>query len=235
MDKSADAFRTISEVAGELDLPRHVLRSGRPAFLKSKPLKRAGGRRYYRPRDIEVQLARDRKFPLWARLYDQGRAACFEGAGCWRVRRRERCRERKPFRAFFFRRRENCRHSTSPLPRQGETALNSTVRSGGDGATGRIARQLGSRRFRRDIRPGSHVAFGLNVRRDRAVAGGLGTNWPRRAATSLMPRAAGGLGDARGAWPAIAETGVRSVLAIVCFVPMLRLKRAFSIRATVGV
>ncbi|MGH6793796.1 MAG: MerR family transcriptional regulator [Methylocella sp.] len=57
MDKSADAFRTISEVALELDLPRHVLRFWETRFPQIKPLKRAGGRRYYRPRDIEVLRA----------------------------------------------------------------------------------------------------------------------------------------------------------------------------------
>jgi DNA-binding transcriptional MerR regulator len=46
MDKSADAFRTISEVAGELDLPQHVLRFWETRFPQIKPLKRAGGRRY---------------------------------------------------------------------------------------------------------------------------------------------------------------------------------------------
>jgi DNA-binding transcriptional MerR regulator len=54
MDKSADAFRTISEVAEELDLPQHVLRFWETRFPQIKPLKRAGGRRYYRPRDVEV-------------------------------------------------------------------------------------------------------------------------------------------------------------------------------------
>jgi DNA-binding transcriptional MerR regulator len=54
MNKSADAFRTISEVAGELDLPQHVLRFWESRFPQIKPLKRAGGRRYYRPRDVEV-------------------------------------------------------------------------------------------------------------------------------------------------------------------------------------
>ena len=57
MDKSADAFRTISEVAGELELPRHVLRFWETRFPQIKPLKRAGGRRYYRPRDIAVLRA----------------------------------------------------------------------------------------------------------------------------------------------------------------------------------
>ncbi len=54
MDKSADAFRTISEAAEELNLPQHVLRFWETRFPQIKPLKRAGGRRYYRPRDIEL-------------------------------------------------------------------------------------------------------------------------------------------------------------------------------------
>ena len=57
MEKSADAFRTISEVAGELDLPQHVLRFWETRFPQIKPLKRAGGRRYYRPRDIGILRA----------------------------------------------------------------------------------------------------------------------------------------------------------------------------------
>jgi DNA-binding transcriptional MerR regulator len=54
MDKSADAFRTISEAAEELEVPQHVLRFWETRFPQIKPLKRAGGRRYYRPRDIEL-------------------------------------------------------------------------------------------------------------------------------------------------------------------------------------
>jgi DNA-binding transcriptional MerR regulator len=57
MDKSADAFRTITEAAEELQLPQHVLRFWETRFPQIKPLKRAGGRRYYRPRDIEVLRA----------------------------------------------------------------------------------------------------------------------------------------------------------------------------------
>jgi len=52
--KSADAFRTISEVADDLDVPQHVLRFWETRFAQIKPLKRAGGRRYYRPEDIEL-------------------------------------------------------------------------------------------------------------------------------------------------------------------------------------
>jgi DNA-binding transcriptional MerR regulator len=50
--KAPDAFRTISEVAEELDLPQHVLRFWETRFREIKPMKRGGGRRYYRPDDI---------------------------------------------------------------------------------------------------------------------------------------------------------------------------------------
>jgi DNA-binding transcriptional MerR regulator len=52
--KSAAAFRTIAEVAGELDLPAHVLRFWESKFPQIKPLKRRGGRRYYRPEDVAL-------------------------------------------------------------------------------------------------------------------------------------------------------------------------------------
>ena len=54
MEKSPSAFRTISEVAGELELPQHVLRFWETKFSQVKPLKRGGGRRYYRPEDVAV-------------------------------------------------------------------------------------------------------------------------------------------------------------------------------------
>ncbi|MCZ2328312.1 MerR family transcriptional regulator [Bartonella sp. F02] len=54
MDKSPDAFRTISEVADLLGLPQHVLRFWETRFSQVKPLKRGGGRRYYRPADIDL-------------------------------------------------------------------------------------------------------------------------------------------------------------------------------------
>jgi len=50
--KSADAFRTISEVADELHVPQHVLRFWETKFPQVRPLKRGGGRRYYRPEDV---------------------------------------------------------------------------------------------------------------------------------------------------------------------------------------
>jgi len=54
VDKSPEAFRTISEVADELDVPQHVLRFWESKFSQIKPMKRGGGRRYYRPNDIEL-------------------------------------------------------------------------------------------------------------------------------------------------------------------------------------
>jgi DNA-binding transcriptional MerR regulator len=66
MEKSPDAFRTISEVAEELDLPQHVLRFWETRFNQIKPMKRGGGRRYYRPLDVE--LIKGIKYML----YDQG-------------------------------------------------------------------------------------------------------------------------------------------------------------------
>ena len=54
MAKSSSAFKTISEVAGELDPPQHVLRFWESKFTSIKPMKRGGGRRYYRPEDVEV-------------------------------------------------------------------------------------------------------------------------------------------------------------------------------------
>jgi DNA-binding transcriptional MerR regulator len=53
LEKSPEAYRTIREVADSLDLPQHVLRFWETRFPQIRPLKRAGGRRYYRPDDIE--------------------------------------------------------------------------------------------------------------------------------------------------------------------------------------
>ena len=66
MSKAPDAFRTISEAADEMGLPQHVLRFWETKFPQIKPLKRGGGRRYYRPQDIE--LLRGIKYFL----YDEG-------------------------------------------------------------------------------------------------------------------------------------------------------------------
>jgi DNA-binding transcriptional MerR regulator len=54
LDKSPEAFRTISEVAVDLDVPKHVLRFWEGKFTQLRPLKRGGGRRYYRPEDVNL-------------------------------------------------------------------------------------------------------------------------------------------------------------------------------------
>jgi DNA-binding transcriptional MerR regulator len=64
--KSATAFRTISEVAGDLDVAQHVLRFWESKFPQVRPLKRGGGRRYYRPEDVDL-LRQIRSL-----LYDEG-------------------------------------------------------------------------------------------------------------------------------------------------------------------
>jgi DNA-binding transcriptional MerR regulator len=64
--KSPGAFRTISEVASELEVPQHVLRFWEGKFSQVRPLKRGGGRRYYRPEDVEL-LRRIRRL-----LYSEG-------------------------------------------------------------------------------------------------------------------------------------------------------------------
>lgn len=64
--KSANAFRTISEVATELSVPSHVLRFWETKFSQVRPLKRGGGRRYYRPEDITLLRT------IRSLLYDDG-------------------------------------------------------------------------------------------------------------------------------------------------------------------
>jgi len=129
MDKSADAFRTISEVAGELDLPQHVLRFWETRFPQIKPLKRAGGRRYYRPRDIEVLRA------IKHLLYGQG----YTIKGVQRVLKEQRAGAFSAARdATNESRSELCFPAAQELPlpqssppRQDERAGNSTAHSGG--------------------------------------------------------------------------------------------------------
>jgi DNA-binding transcriptional MerR regulator len=54
VEKAPDAFRTISEVADEIDVPQHVLRFWESRFSHIRPMKRGGGRRYYRPDDVDL-------------------------------------------------------------------------------------------------------------------------------------------------------------------------------------
>lgn len=64
--KSAEAFRTISEVASDLDVPQHVLRFWETKFNQVRPMKRGGGRRYYRPEDVDLLRS------IRALLYEDG-------------------------------------------------------------------------------------------------------------------------------------------------------------------
>ncbi len=66
MQKSADAYRTISEVAENLKLPQHVLRFWETRFPQVKPMKRGGNRRFYRPEDVDLLRA------IRILLYDDG-------------------------------------------------------------------------------------------------------------------------------------------------------------------
>ncbi|PCH82391.1 MAG: MerR family transcriptional regulator [Hyphomicrobiales bacterium] len=66
MPKAADAFRTISEVADDLNLPQHVLRFWESRFSQIRPMKRGGGRRYYRPDDVALL------FGIRTLLHEQG-------------------------------------------------------------------------------------------------------------------------------------------------------------------
>ncbi|HMQ94060.1 MAG TPA: MerR family transcriptional regulator [Amaricoccus sp.] len=66
MNKSPEAFRTISEVAEALDVPPHVLRFWESRFTQVKPVKRGGGRRYYRPEDVRLLRG------IRGLLYDDG-------------------------------------------------------------------------------------------------------------------------------------------------------------------
>jgi DNA-binding transcriptional MerR regulator len=65
-DKSPNAFRTISEVSEELDVPAHVLRFWETKFPQVTPMKRGGGRRYYRASDVALLRG------IRAALYDEG-------------------------------------------------------------------------------------------------------------------------------------------------------------------
>ncbi|HEX2581963.1 MAG TPA: MerR family transcriptional regulator [Dongiaceae bacterium] len=65
-EKSAKAFRTISEVADELEIPQHVLRFWETRFTQVRPIKKESGRRYYRPEDVELLRA------IRELLYDKG-------------------------------------------------------------------------------------------------------------------------------------------------------------------
>lgn len=86
VEKSPSAFRTISEVADELNVPQHVLRFWETKFPQVRPLKRGGGRRYYRPEDVELLRS------ICSLLYREG----YTIKGVQRLLREGALRERAP-------------------------------------------------------------------------------------------------------------------------------------------
>lgn len=91
MKKSSDALRTISEVADLLDTPKHVLRFWESKFTQIRPMKRGGGRRYYRPADIELLQG------IRHLLYDEG----FTIRGVQQIFKREGVDYVKQFASLF--------------------------------------------------------------------------------------------------------------------------------------
>ena len=90
LDKAPDAFRTISEVADDLDIPQHVLRFWETRFAQIKPMKRSGGRRYYRPDDVDLLrgirrllVRRGLHHPRGAAHSERARHQIGPGSGGW--------------------------------------------------------------------------------------------------------------------------------------------------------
>jgi DNA-binding transcriptional MerR regulator len=109
--KSAAAFRTISEVSDELDVPQHVLRFWEGKFSQVRPLKRGGGRRYYRPEDIDL-LRRIRDL-----LYSEG----YTIKGVQRLLREGRAKNGEP---------EESASAVAPVP--GATAGTARIDAAGE-------------------------------------------------------------------------------------------------------
>jgi DNA-binding transcriptional MerR regulator len=109
LDKSPDAFRTISEAAEELDLPQHVLRFWETRFAQIKPMKRGGGRRYYRPADVDLLKG------IRHLLYDKG----FTIRGVQRILREQSILTSSPSAAARSRRAPKRPNRRAPAARPG--------------------------------------------------------------------------------------------------------------------
>lgn len=107
MDKTQDAFRTIGEVAEELDLPQHVLRFWETKFNQIRPVKRVGGRRYYRPEDVQLVGA------IRVLLYSEG----------YTIRGVQRILKEQGARALIAASRGNGRALPPPRPEDAETEI----------------------------------------------------------------------------------------------------------------
>jgi DNA-binding transcriptional MerR regulator len=133
VDKAPEAFRTISEVAEELEVPKHVLRFWEAKFAQLKPMKRGGGRRYYRPED--VALLRGIRFLL----YNDG----YTIRGVQKI-----LREHGPRFVMDYRRmaEEQEREEAMQAPREIPDVAAEAAQSGGT----TLARQAGEERARLD-------------------------------------------------------------------------------------
>ena len=124
--KSAAAFRTISEVASELEVPSHVLRFWETKFSQVKPLKRGGGRRYYRPEDIAL-LRHIRSL-----LYDDG----------YTIKGVQKLLRESNVKASTAASSKSSRKPSSPMAAHTETSSNGTLSAKSRGAVSDVMREL---------------------------------------------------------------------------------------------
>jgi DNA-binding transcriptional MerR regulator len=129
--KSPSAFRTISEVSTELEVPQHVLRFWESKFSQLRPLKRGGGRRYYRPEDVEL-IRR-----IHTLLYQEG----YTIKGVQRLLRGRKGRRRRPAGARTGRRAEFVRRVGRRTARDPRSA----ARLGAGNAESSRVRRAGTR------------------------------------------------------------------------------------------
>ncbi len=110
--KSPEAFRTISEVSKDLSLPQHVLRFWETKFVQIKPIKRGGGRRYYRPEDIKLLKG------IKSLLYNDG----------YTIRGVQKVIKEKGTKKILSKAREN-KYFTEDENRNNEVSINNTTHS----------------------------------------------------------------------------------------------------------
>jgi DNA-binding transcriptional MerR regulator len=190
-NKAPDAFRTISEVADELDLPQHVLRFWESRFADIKPMKRGGGRRYYRPDDVDLLRG------IRHLLYGEG----YTIRGVQRILREQGARfvqvvwqEGAPQPPHGASEEEDFAEEAAPLPK----VLNEAGRSLGGKLTSLLGRDLGDRgddagsRREPSLKSAPEPRIDAGDRIDHAVREALAT-------TDEMPE---GLGEAARQTPA---------------------------------
>ncbi|MEM9010824.1 MAG: MerR family transcriptional regulator [Pseudomonadota bacterium] len=135
MDKSPEAFRTISEVSSEIDVPAHVLRFWESRFNQIRPVKRGGGRRYYRPEDVKL-LRGIRDLLYTDGLTIKGVQKVLREQGVKRVSARGAAAEDSPAPVAEAARTSNG-HDTSPATPRPAQAAETVSRLRGDATSGR--------------------------------------------------------------------------------------------------